>query len=1171
MVDRNERDRERGLRAARAGVRVTRRMAVALLAAGVPGLASAQPRVQTAAGRRLDPHLSYGFRPQVFDVVRPDDFLLLRFHLDNLVVTGSGAGRRLSRASESRAGRLIVEHQPQAIAEQAFLEISDSNVSVDRTGKTIAAAGGGPEKTPLPPNVAQARIAGPSRVAFLMPVEARDWPFSLPELLRACREWPMALDVAAAPAPADHPWIHAAQRASDLKIKLDHYAAVLRAELPASAQSDLTMLVERSGARVGAALTTAAQRGRPLADAEVDRLIAQELDSGLPAVAGASVTLRANTAAAVEASAATAVLQAGQASWVGIIDLLAQLAPHPPAASVTAIELPYRLIQSPLDGAGWRHADTAVSQGGAWTELWHTRLGARAVSGGHVSVDDKAEQPVRAIWSPDYPSPGPPPPGNWALDPLDRHFLVRLTAGYLERVGRSAYTPRPSTARRLMLSALGGFLDLDGQWLVRPDPIDLESWNHRASLARDHYVKVVYAGYLFPFGHRASLVKVSERKFESRDDGGRTAVLRQRYFLIVRERTRAYPGGGQSHDGRDFPFTRIDIETKVTPDLAKPGDKPNDRLDPAPTPTHPARTAFWPIVASGDDFMFKLTGTDLAGRRVGFFAPLMFISEIRQADADITAAIARYAVSRANAGAGEFRKHVRFNGQVVKVAQFAGPGAGDTSLPLDSIDFAGAHPTSARPRGQPQFYPGVVQAAAVLPSVKHLLGAHNPAIVTYDPGYLAAAANPGQVFMALASASKVGVGGGNPPTDRFGGLVAPNITPSALSAVQGLVAGNPATAASGNFKPSEFFPSDAKLLGAFSLSEVLNAAALAAGASPKLVNTEDATAFIASFTIEQGGLNGIDPLFKPNPDSRLKIIAKAVVPKNGDPSNASVEASLTSFKINLFGFIILSFIGVNLSARSGQKTDVQVDMDPDNGVLFGGPLEFVNTLRQFIPSNGFSDPPSLQVTPAGITAGYSLGLPTIGVGVLSLQNVSLGAGFDLPFTGEGPSVRFNFAERHSPFNLTVSLFGGGGFFAISLDTHGMRELEAALEFGAQISIDLGVASGGVYIKGGFYFHWRATPNKLVEFEGYVELGGHLSVLGIITVSLTFHLALDYEKTSAHTRLYGQATLTVEIEILFFSVSVDVHVEKEFAGSDGDPRIADMSTPAQWASYCKAFA
>ncbi len=255
----------------------------------------------------------------------------------------------------------------------------------------------------------------------------------------------------------------------------------------------------------------------------------------------------------------------------------------------------------------------------------------------------------------------------------------------------------------------------------------------------------------------------------------------------------------------------------------------------------------------------------------------------------------------------------------------------------------------------------------------------------------------------------------------------------------------------------------------------------------------------------------------------------------------------------------------------GAKPDVTVNLDPEDGVMFGGPLSFINQLKNYLPANGFSDPPGLSVTPAGITASYSLGLPPVSIGVMTLQNVSIGAAFNLPFDGRPPSARFNFAERHSPFCLTISAIGGGGFVALCVDTGGVQEVEAALEFGAQTAIDLGVASGSVYVKGGFYFHWKDQgATSLVELEAYVELGGHLSVLGIISVTLVFHLGLTYEKNGDTGRLYGQATLTVEIDILFFSVSVGVTVERQFAGSK-DPLFIDLVKPDHWHDYCAAFA
>ena len=58
--------------------------------------------------------------------------------------------------------------------------------------------------------------------------------------------------------------------------------------------------------------------------------------------------------------------------------------------------------------------------------------------------------------------------------------------------------------------------------------------------------------------------------------------------------------------------------------------------------------------------------------------------------------------------------------------------------------------------------------------------------------------------------------------------------------------------------------------------------------------------------------------------------------------------------------------------------------------------------------------------------------------------------------------------------------------------------------------------------------------------------------------------------SGTNRMWGQATLTVEIEILFFSTSVDLTVEREFGGG-GDPSFADTTTKTDWENYCEAFA
>ena len=80
--------------------------------------------------------------------------------------------------------------------------------------------------------------------------------------------------------------------------------------------------------------------------------------------------------------------------------------------------------------------------------------------------------------------------------------------------------------------------------------LDLVEWDHIATQGRDHYVRIVYEGFLYPFGHRVSLVKVTERKVLAPDGGtgnnpasSPVAYLRQRMYIAIRERQKTYTAG----------------------------------------------------------------------------------------------------------------------------------------------------------------------------------------------------------------------------------------------------------------------------------------------------------------------------------------------------------------------------------------------------------------------------------------------------------------------------------------------------------------------------------------------------------------------------------------------------------------------------------------------------
>jgi hypothetical protein len=280
-----------------------------------------------------------------------------------------------------------------------------------------------------------------------------------------------------------------------------------------------------------------------------------------------------------------------------------------------------------------------------------------------------------------------------------------------------------------------------------------------------------------------------------------------------------------------------------------------------------------------------------------------------------------------------------------------------------------------------------------------------------------------------------------------------------------------------------------------------------------------------------------------------------------------VAARLTDFTVELIhgfeDFLRLRFHSVEFLAPAGRKPDVSVDFA---GVEFVGVLSFVEALRSLIPLNGFSRAPGVTVDAEGIRAEYSLGLPTISFGVFALQNLSLGAGFSVPFVDRPLSVRFNFCERQQPFLLTVEGFGGGGYFLIAIDPAGVQALEAGFDFGASLAMDFGVASGEVHVLGGFIY---AMKDGNASLDGFLRIGGNVQALGIVSVSIELTLDLHYEFSSG--KCVGRATLTVEVEVSFFSVSVDINCERKFAGSSGDATFAQIMPPPAWSLYCEAFA
>ena len=1220
-------------------------------------------------------------------VIRPDDLLVLDFELVNLAVH-PGEGESPAQLVRSGAGQayLIVTFPPQHLAEIAYFttvlnyDIAKANPKdpdKDKTASDIE----DPEAAPI-----QAVVSGWSRLVFRVPDDRLPIDWGLEALLEAMGSLELSVPANALPRPPRR--IGANQ--------------VLGPLLETATLGKFAVAIADAGGTKVSAAPRAASALRPDAAVIAASRARRQLRVGARVLGITEATGSATLG--LHDSLIASITEAG------IKPYLLRPEPRPPSRTETALEIPYELFLSPDRLAGWLHALAPFTSPQGDTELWHTRLGARAEDG--TAAEGPGDtRTVRAVWTTAGMAPVTPPwgkpvqrpdhvnfPYRMSMDSFDRHNVVHLSSNFRLQhpiYKQRYYEPDPIDVKLLALSSLGAWFDSRGVWDVLPLGLSVEEWRHRATLGRDHYVRIVYRGRLFPWGHRASVVKVTERQFHPKLDGN-PAYLRQRMFLVVREPLRQYGSTGLLYDVPNsdqfgeqidlmLPFQAVRITTLVSP-LLDPPEK--DEI------AGKAQGCFWPNVG-GQPFQFHLVGTDVEGQESDFSMPLIFVGKEEtdalydDPDPTIPASIIPKEVVQAFQndlwpGSTQKRSTVPFFGQSIAFAKSADPD--DTTFAVESLTFGAFVPQQPKYDSmtplQPRFFPILRTAQIDIPALQAIARTTAPASVVYAAPYLHngfLAGNEGEVFLARDPAASAFDVKFSSQGDRSGGLVTPDLSLSGLSRITGPISGTLETSAAGSFNPNDWFGAitGAKLFGVLKLADILHDAGFdeldklprfvgqalnqverlladlvrlrerlkvdpvpdtgavsfllgeltdpATGSIPALLKGGSAAtvaAQLASLNTEldvlrpkigasalppgvkavvaqslaglQSGIGAVlgatDLLdqfaaggdlpralqarlewrprvkpwgpFVPSGDRNLLLAVDAA----GD--EFSVTCSLDHFKLDI-EVLELQFERVQMRAVAGKKPEVDVVF---TDFVFKGPLSFVQTLRELIPFEGFSDPPDVQVTAEGITAGFSVGLPNIAIGVFSLENLSLAAGFAVPFVGPPLSTYFRFCERENPSRLTVSLFGGGFYFGLTANADGLAVLEGAIEFGAAASVDFGVASGSVSVMAGLYFKIEGADYTLA---GYFRMRGEVEALGIVSVSIELYLEMRYE--SASGKCTGTATISLEIEVAMFSTTISISCTKKFAGANGDPTLAELldvapdATSADWNAYCGAFA
>jgi hypothetical protein len=890
--------------------------------------------------------------------------------------------------------------------------------------------------------------------------------------------------------------------------------------------------------------------------------------------------------------------------------------PRAPSPTETAIELPYRIILSPDASAQFLHSLNAVASPAGRTPLWHTRLA-------------PATTAVRAIWTPDFA--GSPPAPAFPISPSSnqRTDIVSQSGDFTLHLPTSGqavnfYVPRAVKTDKLMLSALGAWLDANASWQF-PDPLrfNVTEWRHVAGMGRDQYVRVVSHGFAYPTGHRAAHVEVTQRELAADSSPShRTAeYLVRRAYVVPLEREKDYDlvqgAYASAHgEGGEIPLRRLWLNTTTTPELV------ND------APSSP-----FLIESSSGPIAFHFEGEDWEGQRVDFSLPLVFVPAESAAQAG-TLALARTLFGTLDTD---------LRGQQVALAHTVDK-PGTTTLPTLSMRFAAQDATpktpgdlttglnlSNLPAGHAPFLPVVVQANVSVPAIDQFLGssrAPGPQVIRLSDTYLdnglvaasGAAEAAGEVFATFLSPPTLSF-----PTDKVGGLVNPSMVVTDLSRALGPVpdlTNLDLTALLGSL--------DGNLIGGVTLGEILGALAdpshLPPLASPLdqlpgLTTTRVGDTVTTTFNWQPTVVRINDPSddttrqpgvpLVTTKDTGLKIVATATTSLGGGEPDFDVMGTLTNFALNFLPStpaVQVSFEQLQFHARKGSK----VDLSPRGvTVEFVGPLAFVRTLAELLPSDGFDDPPTLSVTPAGITAGYTLGIPAAGAGVVSLQDIAISAQFILPFDDRPVALRVGFSERFHPFIVTISFVGGGGYFSVAISTQGVELIEGSIELGANITIGLGIIEANAHVMGGLFFHWDGSQ---LYFTAYLRVGASVEILGIVGISVDIYLGLTFTPTkllpdplkqemiskNVVAIVGGVASVSVGVHVLFVNKSFTLTLERHFeiptsfrlpilgtVGPGGipglgglatqllavaeDPTFEDTVTPDDWQTYCQAFA
>ena len=275
------------------------------------------------------------------------------------------------------------------------------------------------------------------------------------------------------------------------------------------------------------------------------------------------------------------------------------------------------------------------------------------------------------------------------------------------------------------------------------------------------------------------------------------------------------------------------------------------------------------------------------------------------------------------------------------------------------------------------------------------------------------------------------------------------------------------------------------------------------------------------------------------------------------PLNNSDYKSLTSlnnFSVGVFSNrVIVQFERLQIHSDQNTKNKVSVKI---SDVRFTQELAFLEALSKNIkiPGTGLS----LNISPQEISVDFAYTVPGISGGAFTLTNLKFGVGIIVPLPigarqSMSPIVaRFGVNAPDDKFVVAAGIWGGRGHFVLETTPKYIRRVDAGLDFGGYLGLNLGIAKGEAFLMAGIRYIYFRDDFGDTGFELYATLscGGSVTVFGFITISVVFLLCLKYQRFQGRTTLWGTASITYSIKIGFFRKSFSLTFSRRLHGSEG---------------------